>query len=232
MSSSMASSAYLKAKAFAGLANLVVVLGVLIFVSAGTMRYPQGWAFLAIFGGSSLAVTLYLMARDPELLERRVHAGPVAEARPRQKLIQAAATVAFIALIVVPALDHRFGWSPVPLPITVLGDSLVALGFLLVFLVFRENSFASALIETASGQRVIETGPYALVRHPMYSSALVLIAGTPLALGSLWGMLLFVPMAATIIWRLGDEEAVLSKSLPGYDEYRRKVRFRLIPGLW
>jgi protein-S-isoprenylcysteine O-methyltransferase Ste14 len=228
----MREEARVRAKALLGLVNLVVVLGLLIFGAAGTSWYPEAFIFLGVFAASSLAVTVYLMARDPKLLERRTHAGPVAEKRTLQKLVQASASVAFLAVIAVPALDHRFGWSRVPTLVVAAGDVLVALGFLLVFLVFRENSFASAVIETAAEQKVIDTGPYALVRHPMYGGALVLLAGVPLALGSFWGLCTLAPMIASIVWRLLDEEEFLSKELPGYDAYRRRVRHRLIPRVW
>jgi protein-S-isoprenylcysteine O-methyltransferase Ste14 len=133
---------------------------------------------------------------------------------------------------VVPALDHRFAWSRVPIHFVVAGDLLVAAGFVIVFLVFRENSFASAAIEVGAGQKVIETGPYGLVRHPMYAGALVLLAGIPLALGSFWGLLALVPFTGVIAWRLLDEEAFLSRELPGYEAYRGRVRHRLVPGVW
>lgn len=228
----MRTDAKVRVKAILGLVNLVAVLAILIFGAAGTVRYPEAAIFLGVFAASSLAVTLYLMARDPKLLERRTHAGPVAETRARQKLVQASATVAFLAVIAVPALDHRFGGSRVPALVVAAGDVLVALGFLIVFLVFRENSFASAVIETASEQKVIDTGPYALVRHPMYGGALVLLAGVPLALGSLWGLLALVPMIASIVFRLLDEETFLAKELSGYDAYCRRVRHRLVPYVW
>jgi protein-S-isoprenylcysteine O-methyltransferase Ste14 len=226
------SSTWLMTRAFLGLGVLVIAMGLLVFVSAGTLRYPQGWAFLGVFFGASLAITLHLMRRDPELLARRVKAGPVAERRPRQRLIQGLANVAFLAVLAVPALDHRFAWSHVPLPVVVAGDVLVGVGFLLVFLVFRENSFASAVVEVGAEQKVIDTGPYARVRHPMYAGALVLLVGVPLALGSLWGLLALVPFTAVIVWRLLDEEAFLARELPGYTAYRSRTRYRLIPFVW
>jgi protein-S-isoprenylcysteine O-methyltransferase Ste14 len=222
----------LLAKAFLGLANLMGVMGVVLFLAAGTWRYLPGWIFLAEFSGCALAVTIYLMRRDPALLERRVQAGPVAERRTGQKVIQTLASLAFLSILLVPALDRRFAWSRVPVPIVALGELLVAAGFLIVFVVFRENSFASAKIEVVQEQRVIETGPYARVRHPMYAGALLLLAGVPLALGSFVGLLVLGPFAAIIVWRLLDEERVLTTQLPGYAAYARKVRFRLIPGLW
>jgi protein-S-isoprenylcysteine O-methyltransferase Ste14 len=222
----------LKAQALLGLASLAAVVGLLVFVVAGTLRYPEAWVFVGTFFGASLAITLYLMKRDPALLARRVKAGPVAEQRPRQRVLQGLASCAFLAIIAVPALDHRRGWSHVPLPVVVAGDVLVAFGFVLVFLVFRANSYASAVIEVGAQQKVVDTGPYALVRHPMYAGALVLLAGIPLALGSFWGMLVLAPFVAVLAWRLLDEEALLVQQLPGYAAYRTKTRYRLIPFVW
>jgi protein-S-isoprenylcysteine O-methyltransferase Ste14 len=219
-------------QAWLGLAALAAVVGGLLFAGAGTVRYPAAWVFLVIFFGASLAITLHLMKRDPKLLERRVKAGPVAEQRPRQRLIQGLASASFLAILAVPALDHRFGWSAVPFLVVVAGDALVALGFLVVFLVFRANSYASAIVEVGAEQKIVDTGPYALVRHPMYAGALVLLAGIPLALGSLWGLLVLPPFVAVIAWRLLDEEAVLVRELPGYAAYRSKTRYRLIPFVW
>jgi protein-S-isoprenylcysteine O-methyltransferase Ste14 len=226
------SSTALKSQAFLGLGALTAVVGVLVFAVAGTLRYTEGWVFLVLFLAASLAVTLYLMRRDPKLLQRRVKAGPVAEQRPKQRMIQLLASCAFLAILAVPALDHRLGWSHVPLPVVVTGDLLVACGFLAVFLVFRANTYASALVEVGAEQKLIDTGPYALVRHPMYAGALVLLAGIPLALGSLWGLLVMPPFIAVIAWRLLDEEAVLLQQLPGYPDYRARTRYRLIPFVW
>jgi protein-S-isoprenylcysteine O-methyltransferase Ste14 len=219
-------------KATLGLVQLVAVIGVALFVPAGTVGFIEGWIFLAVFSASSLAITLYLMKRDPALLERRTQAGPVAEKEQSQKLIQGFASVAFLSTLVVPALDHRFRWSHVPMVAVIGGDVLVALGFLTIFLVFRANTFTSAVIEVAAEQRVIDTGPYAIVRHPMYSGALVMFIGVPLALGSFVGLLTFVPFAATIVWRLLDEERFLSSRLTGYAAYRDKTRYRLVPRVW
>jgi protein-S-isoprenylcysteine O-methyltransferase Ste14 len=219
-------------RAGAGFGFLVAVMALLVLGGAGTLRYVEGWVFLGLFSGSSLAITLYLAWKDPELLERRTHAGPAAEQERTQKIIQGAASVAFVATILVPALDHRFGWSHVPPAVTVLGHAFVVLGFLIVFLVFRENTFTSAIIEVAAEQRVVETGPYAVVRHPMYAGALVLLAGIPLALGSLVGLATFPSFVAVIVWRLLGEERFLVTRLAGYVQYQQSVRFRLIPRVW
>jgi protein-S-isoprenylcysteine O-methyltransferase Ste14 len=225
-------SAALKMKAFAGMVFLAVAMGTCLFIPAGTIRYVEAWGFLAIFFGCSLAITLYLARRDPDLLARRVKAGPIAEGQARQKVIQGLAQVAFLATMILPALDHRFSWSRVPPVLVAVGDLLVGLGFLIVFLVFRENTFASAVVEVSAEQRIVDTGPYARVRHPMYSGALVLLAGMPLALGSFWGLAVLVPFVAIIVWRLLEEEAFMSKNLPGYDAYRERTAYRLIPRVW
>jgi len=222
----------LNKRALAGLLQLIVTLAALIFLPAWTFDYWRAWCFLAVFSVSVLAITLYLVKNDPKLLERRVKAGPGSEKEKGQRIIQALAMLAFVAVIVFPALDHRFEWSTVPPYISALGDILVALGLSFVFLVFRENTFTSGIIEVGSEQKVITTGPYALVRHPMYIGALVMLLGVPLALGSWWGLLTIIPMALVIVWRLRDEERFLAKNLAGYSEYEKKVRYRLLPFIW
>lgn len=219
-------------KASLGLTNLVVVLGLVLFGSAGTLRFVEGWVFLGLFTAASLAITLHLARADPVLLQRRTQAGPIAEKERSQKVVQSFAGVSFLSTVVVPGLDRRLGWSHTPLPVVIVGDALVLLGFLVVFFVFRENTFTSSVIEVASGQRVIDSGPYASVRHPMYAGALVLVAGIPVALGSLVGLATLPPFVAIIVWRLLGEERFLMDHLPGYADYRRRVRWRLVPHVW
>ena len=222
----------LNKKAFSGLLGFLLVMAALLFLPAGTLDYWQAWALLAVFGASALAITLYLMKKDPKLLERRVYAGPTAEKETSQKIIQSITAAGFCATLVVPALDHRFHWSTVPLYAAVAGDILVALGFLIIFLVYKENSFASAVIELAPEQKVISTGPYALIRHPMYVGGFIMFLGMAPSLDSWWGLLVLVPMTPALIWRLLDEERFLTKNLAGYAEYRNKVKYRLIPPVW
>ena len=222
----------LNVKAFGGLLALLAVMALLLFLSTWTLNYWQAWVFLAVFGGAALAVTLYLKRTDPKLLERRVHAGPIAEKEWTQKIIQTVASFGFATILVVSALDHRFGWSPVPAYLSLVGDALVALGFVLIFFVYKQNSFASATIELAPEQKVISTGLYALVRHPMYAGAFFLLVGIPLSLGSWWGLLVLALMMPALMWRLFDEERFLEKNLPGYSEYRSKVKYRLVPFVW
>jgi protein-S-isoprenylcysteine O-methyltransferase Ste14 len=222
----------LAARAWLSVVVLAVVMGLLLFVPAGTIAYWPAWVYLGVFEVATVLVTLDLMRRDPALLGRRMRGGPVAEKRPAQKCIMFVTSLAFVALLVVPALDRRFGWSDMPLTAVVAGDLLVAIGFGLISRVYRENPFASATIELAEDQRVVSSGPYAIVRHPMYASALLYLVGTPLALGSYWGL---VPIAAVIpflIWRLVDEERFLARDLPGYPAYQRRVRHRLVPFVW
>jgi protein-S-isoprenylcysteine O-methyltransferase Ste14 len=223
---------HLARKALLSLVVLAVAMGLLLFVPAGTIRYWQGWVYLVVFTGASLITTLYLIRKDPALLERRMSGGPTAEKRARQKFIMLLASLGFISLLIVPALDHRFGWLAVAVAVVLVGDVLVATGFYLIFLVFKENTFTSATIEVAESQQVISTGPYALVRHPMYASAMLYLIGTPLALGSYWGLLAFLCMVPVLIWRLLDEENFLAKNLPGYMEYQERVRYRLLPHVW
>ncbi|MGH7780740.1 MAG: methyltransferase family protein [Candidatus Binataceae bacterium] len=222
----------LNRKAMGKLGSFLPVLAVAVFAVAWTIDYWQAWIFLAVFSAASLAITAYLMKHDPKLLERRIYAGPRSEEQTRQQIIQVVAFISFFAILLFPALDHRFGWSAVPPYVVVAGDALVAFGFLVVFFVFKENSFASALIEVDAGQRVVSTGPYSVVRHPMYSGALIMLFGIPLALGSWWGLLMVIPITLAIIWRLVEEEKFLLESLPGYAEYRNKVTYRLAPRIW
>jgi protein-S-isoprenylcysteine O-methyltransferase Ste14 len=222
----------LATRALLSLVLLAAVMGLLVFGLAGTIRYWQGWLYLAVFFTVSLLTTLDLMRRDPALLERRMRGGPTAETRPAQKLVMLGASLGFIALLVIPALDHRFQWSTVSTAIVLIGDALVVIGFYFIFRVYRENTFTSATIEIAENQTVVSTGPYAIVRHPMYASALLYVIGTPLALGSWWGLMGVVVMLPFLIWRLFDEERMLVANLAGYADYKAKVPFRLIPHVW
>jgi len=222
----------LSSKAWLALAVLVAVMGLLLFLPAGTVHYWQAWMYLSIFSGASVLTTLYLMREDPALLERRMSGGPTAEKRPVQKFIMLCTSFGFIALLLVPAFDHRLRWSAVPLGAVLAGELLVAIGFYLIYRVYRENTFTSATIEVTENQTVISTGPYAIVRHPMYASASLYLLGTPLALGSWWGFVPIAVMLPFLIWRLLDEEGFLARNLTGYAEYQRQVRHRLVPFVW
>lgn len=215
-----------------GFTQLITVLGILLLAPAWTLEYWQAWVYLCVFTASAAFITLYLWRNDRKLLERRIDAGSGAEKERIQKFLQLLASFIFMGAMIVPSLDHRFSWSTVPLTVVVAGDLSVALGFLIVFVVFKENTFTAATIAVTPDQRVVSTGPYTVVRHPMYSGALVMLFGTPLALGSWWGLLMFIPMIFTIAWRARNEERYLFKYLPGYEEYCRTVRYRLVPFVW
>jgi len=210
----------------------VIVFCCLIFVPAGTLAYWQGWMFIAVFGISTALIGLYLALANPVLLERRVKVGPAAETRPVQKIIITVSFAVFCLMLIVSVLDHRFGWSHVPTWLSVVGDALVVLGLMIDLRVFRENSYGASTIETMAGQKVVSTGPYAVVRHPMYAGVLVMMLGTPLALGSRWGILLAIATVPILMLRILDEERMLRHELEGYESYVRDVRYRLLPGLW
>jgi protein-S-isoprenylcysteine O-methyltransferase Ste14 len=219
-------------KALVSVFVLAIVMGVILFSAAGTVHYWEAWIYLAVFTIVSLLITIYLIRHDPDLLQRRMRGGPTAESRPTQRVIMIFTSLAFLGLLVVPGLDRRLRGSTIPTYIVITGDFLVAIGFYFIFRVYRENTYTSATIEVADNQRVIDTGPYALVRHPMYASALLYLFGTPLALGSYWGLVPFVLVIPFLAWRLFDEERMLTRELEGYSEYQQRVRYRLVPGVW
>jgi protein-S-isoprenylcysteine O-methyltransferase Ste14 len=219
-------------KALAGLLRFLIALAMLLFLPAWALRYWQAWIFLSVFSSSVLAITVYLMKKDPKLLCRRMNAGPGAETEKSQRIIQWVTSIAFIAIFVFSAIDHRFEWSTIPVYAIAAGDVLVALGLLIIFFVFRVNTFTSGIIEVDTEQKVISTGLYARVRHPMYVGALVMLFGVPPALGSWWGLCAVIVITVAIGWRLVAEESFLVRKLPGYSEYRNKVKYRLMPFIW
>lgn len=219
-------------KALTGFAQLEIILAALLFLPAWSIRFWEAWVYLGVFGACALLITFHFLKRDPALIERRLAAGPAAEQEKSQKIIQVFASLLWCALFVVPGIERRFHPTVVPPPIVIAADAIVVLGFTIIFFVFRENSHTSAVIEVAADQRVISTGPYRLVRHPMYAGAALLLLATPPALGSLRALACAVLLCGVIVARLLDEERFLVTSLPGYEAYRREVRYRLIPYVW
>lgn len=215
-------------------ANLIfaIVLAVIILLPAWSLHYWQGLLLWAHFCVWCVGLTLYFLKHDPALAERRMNAGSQAEERAAQKWIQAYNSIAIIALFAFSAFDAGAGWSIMPLASIITGHALVALGFLIIAITLRQNSFAAATVTVAKDQRIISTGLYGWVRHPMYAGALVLFIGIPLALGSWWGLVLVPPLLLGLVMRLTDEERHLTGHLEGYADYRRQVRFRLVPGIW
>jgi|ERR1043166_599599 protein-S-isoprenylcysteine O-methyltransferase Ste14 len=219
-------------RAFTGLAKFQIALAVMLFLPAWSLRYWQGWLYWLLFGAALVAITLYFLRHEPSLIRRRLGAGPTAEREPRQKLIQTFASILMAAVFVVSALDQARGWSSISTATALIADAFVLLGFFVMFLAFRDNAFAASIIQVDAEQEVVDTGAYARVRHPMYVGAIILFVATPPALGSWWGLVPVALLIAVIAWRLTDEEAYLSRNLPGYDDYRRKVPARLVPGVW
>ena len=210
----------------------LVVFGLLVFWPAGTFDYWQGWTFIAVFAVATLIPSVYLAVKNPEALRRRMQAGPGAETRPLQKLVSAVAFGSMAAMIVISALDFRFGWSSVPAAVSVVGDILVGVGLTIAMLVTIQNGYAAANVTVESGQQLSSTGWYGFVRHPMYFGNVIMMFGVPLALGSYWGLLIVIAGLAVLALRINDEEALLTQDLAGYREYMQKVHYRLVPFVW
>jgi len=207
----------------------VVLLGLVFFLPAGTLKYWEAWVYMAVMFTPVSIMMIYLLKKDPELLERRLR---MKEKETGQKKLVALGYGLFVIGFLVPGLDRRFGWSSVPPAIVVAADALFLVGYALFVLVLRENRYASHVVEIEHKQKVITTGPYAAVRHPMYSALGLIYGFSPLALGSYWAVIPFVLLILILAARLLDEEKVLLRELDGYREYTQKTRYRLIPGVW
>jgi len=210
----------------------LIAFGLLLFVPAGTTHYRQGWVFLAVFALFTWIPTMYLLRTNPAALERRMQAGPKAETRPLQRILITVIFIAFPAAFVVSALDWRYGWSQVPVPVSVIGNVLIAIGLAVAMLVIIQNGYAAANVRVEEGQTLVSTGLYGLVRHPMYTGNVLLMLGIPLALGSYWGLFLLVLGMPVLVLRIRDEEELLAHDLSGYREYTERVRYRLLPYVW
>jgi protein-S-isoprenylcysteine O-methyltransferase Ste14 len=211
-----------------GLAFFIAI----IFLAAGTWDYWQGWLFLGVFTASTSAFTIYLAIYDQPLLERRMKAGPWHEQERSQRIIVSLVIGAFFAFIILPILDYRIGLSRVPAWVSIIGDAIIICSFVAIFWVVKTNTWAASNIRVEANQKVIDTGPYAYVRHPMYAAAVWLFVGIPLALGSWWTVVLVIPFLPVLLWRLLDEERILARDLPGYTAYMRRVKYRLVPHVW
>jgi protein-S-isoprenylcysteine O-methyltransferase Ste14 len=208
-----------------GIPALILIL----FLPAGTFAYWEAWVYLAILLVPMFFVMIYFLKKAPEFLARRMQ---LKEKEVEQKIIVKLALIPFLLAFILPGIDKQFGWSNVPVSIIVGSEILVCIGYLLVVLVFRENQFASRIIEVVKGQTVIQSGPYRIVRHPMYLGTILMYVASPLALGSYWAIIPAVFIIPVLIARIINEEKVLTKELEGYSEYKQKTRYRLIPGIW
>jgi protein-S-isoprenylcysteine O-methyltransferase Ste14 len=208
------------------------VLGLILFLPAWTFNYWQAWIFIFVFDFTANFIGIYLSIKDPALLERRKNVGPAAEQNLAQKIIMSLAYISIFGLLIFCSFAYRFGWGQVPVYIALLGDALVIFGLLLNLAVFRENSFGASTVQVMEDQKVISSGPYAVIRHPMYVGVFVMMAGVPLALGTWIGLAVLLIALPVLVWRILDEEKLLLKDLPGYAEYTQKVKYRLIPFIW
>jgi protein-S-isoprenylcysteine O-methyltransferase Ste14 len=206
-----------------------LLLGLILFLPAGTIHYWQAWVFMATLALPALLVVIHYMKTDPELIERRMR---MREKEREQQLLIKFSYPLFLLAFILPGLDHRFGWSIVPLAVALVADGIIFCGYLLFVLVLKENRYASRVVEVARDQPVISTGPYAVVRHPMYVSVLMIYLASPIALGSWWAMAASWWIILVLVRRIRNEEDVLARSLPGYQAYTRSTRFRLLPGVW
>jgi protein-S-isoprenylcysteine O-methyltransferase Ste14 len=210
----------------------LVVFMAMLFIPAGTLQFWPGWLYGFIFAASTTAISVYFLKHDPKLVERRMKVGPAAEQRPAQKIIMAITLAGFILLIVLPGLDYRWHWSYMPPWLVLAANVVLVLSFAICFIVLKQNSYAASTIRVEADQPVVSTGLYAIVRHPLYSGALLLMLVTPPALGSYWTLLVVFALIPVLMWRLLDEERFLKQNLPGYADYCRATRFRLIPLIW
>jgi protein-S-isoprenylcysteine O-methyltransferase Ste14 len=213
----------------ARISGFFIVLGLLFFVPAGTWKFWQAWMWMATMTALMLISLIYLLKNDPALLERRMR---MRERQSQQQKIIAVSGIFLLLSFILPGLDQRYGWSHMPAWVAVLGDAIVVAGYLMVLWVFKTNTYTSRIVEVEANQKVISSGPYAIVRHPMYVGAFLTYAFSPLALGSYWAVLPGLMILPVLIFRILDEEKLLLHDLNGYREYTQKVKYRLLPGIW
>jgi protein-S-isoprenylcysteine O-methyltransferase Ste14 len=208
---------------------LPIFIGMLILVPAGTLNYWQVYLYLAVIVIPMMFVLLFFLRNDPKFVERRIR---TKEKEKQQKIIQLTFSLFFFSSYVISGFDKRFGWSNIPANIVILSDIFVLLGYIMVFFVFKQNSYASRIVEVEKKQEVVSTGLYGYVRHPMYTGIIIMFIPTSIALGSYWGLISMATIPLALILRLFNEEKVLCKELPGYKEYCLKTKYRLIPFIW
>jgi protein-S-isoprenylcysteine O-methyltransferase Ste14 len=213
------------ARFFAG----IILIGCMLFIPAGTLRFWEAWLYIGLLFIPIAIVGLVLFIKDPELLERRLR---TQEGEDPQKKVIAVSTLVLLAVYLIPGFDHRFAWSKVPSILVVSADILILLGYLLFVLTIRENRYASRVVEVQENQVAISTGPYAMVRHPMYLAVIVIFTLTPIALGSYWALIPALLLPVVLAARINNEEQLLRRSLTGYDDYCQKVKYRLLPFIW
>lgn len=209
--------------------GLPLILGLIVLLPAGTFNYWEFYVYLAILAFPMIFVLFYFLKRDPRFLERRTRAR---EKEKEQILILIFFSIFFLSGFIISGLDKRLGWSEVPASIVLLADLVILSGYLVIFRVFRENSYASRIVEVEPQQELITTGLYSLVRHPMYFGVLIMYLPSPIALGSWWGLIPMAMIPLALVFRIRNEEEVLKRQFPEYRNYCRRTPNRLIPGLW
>jgi protein-S-isoprenylcysteine O-methyltransferase Ste14 len=207
----------------------ILIFGLMFFLPARTLDYWEAWAYLGIMSVIVTVAVVLFLRHDPDLLERRMR---TKEKVKEQKLIIRFSWILFIPIFLIPGFDKYYGWSGVLAVVVIISDILIICGYCVIVRVFRENSFASRVVEIETDQKVISTGPYAVVRHPMYSGVLLMYGITPVALGSYWAMISVIFLVVIIVARIFSEEKYLAENLEGYKEYLEKTRYRIIPGIW
>lgn len=208
---------------------LFIALGAMYFLTAGTLKYWEAWAYMITIFIPMIIFLGYMFRHDPKFLERRMR---IKEKRKEQKLIVTLGTLPILLAFSLPGFDERFGWSDISLSVTIAGIALVLLSYLMILYVFKTNSYAARVVDVEKEQKVITSGPYALVRHPMYVGVIIMYIASPVALGSYWAVIPALFIIPVIVARIKDEEKELLESLEGYKEYTRKVKHRLLPGIW
>lgn len=211
-------------------AFLFILFGLCYFLTAGTMLFWEAWLFIGIVFAMMLFFIRFMVKNDPDLLKRRLQRG---EKRQEQKLIVLISDILILIILLLPGLDRRWNWSSVPIWLVLVSDAIFALGYMMFFRVLKENSFAGRTVRVEQKvQKVITTGPYSLVRHPMYTSILLMFGIMPLALGSYWGLIPLPLFILSLALRIKDEEKMLCEELEGYKEYMQTTKYRIIPFIW
>lgn len=207
----------------------IIIISALLFIPAGTVKFWNAWLFMGVLFIPMLFVILYLIIRDPELLYKRMNTN---EKEKTQKKVVLLTSVVFISAFIIAGLDYRFEWSAIPLILEIISAFIVLIGYLLFYMVMRQNSYASRVVEIQEKQKLIDTGLYGIVRHPMYFAAILMFMFMPLVLGSFFALIPLLVFPFQMNVRMKNEEEILEKGLDGYDEYKKKVKYKILPFIW
>jgi protein-S-isoprenylcysteine O-methyltransferase Ste14 len=207
----------------------VIIMSALLFIPAGSVKFWNAWMFIGVLFIPMLFVIFYLIIRDPELLYKRLKTN---ESEKTQKKVVLLTSVVFLSAFIIAGLDYRFEWSAVPVPLEILSALIVLIGYILFYMVMRQNSYASRVVEIQEKQKVIDTGLYGIVRHPMYFAAILMFMFMPLVLGSFYALIPLLIFPFQMSTRMKNEEEILEKGLEGYILYKEKVRYKIIPYVW